>query len=345
MRYDLVRHIPPHDRELLTGYLVRAAALTGINAAGFTRRDPRIARTWLRDVDSGTDATLLAAIGHALGRDGEWATQLTLRPILAFAPPNIAGSLPLVTRLGIRSTGRTGTGLAICPECVHAGRSWCVDSRLAFSVMCPDHQTDFIDACPTCAAPFAPHLVVDGRAQCAACGYHFAQRGVSRPVHADADLLATQQWLRYATTSESGWHILLSLREVLRAVRHRIMSWFPLASTAHALPLVRALNRTSWPGRIEIARIRHRRDVLRALAPWRDAAPAQFLALCTALGFSKRAFTTSAHVSLERWLPSVWRQIPDGAPRHRHRIADVPRGTSRQVASANRALLRAGFRA
>lgn len=222
--------------ELLSSWLLRAAAAQGSDPLDFTGAIWPGWRIWTVDPDRCLDAARLKPLLDGTGISAQAFEAASLSSVvrsITGQAVSIRTSMPWILTLGHRNRRRNG-GLQYCPRCLaedgtpYFRRAW----RFASHVGCSRHSEALHDHCWRCGSPVepqrlqatAPHL-----ATCASCGSDL-RNAPARPVER-----------RAATFQAAADHVLESGYGIALGERLDRVTWFALAS--YFISLVRRVNR------------------------------------------------------------------------------------------------------
>jgi hypothetical protein len=147
---------------------------------------------WNRDIDRSADAEILQVLSNKTGTSLERVQITTLAAYegVLYEKHNRYGPTPWIMPVGVFHRTRKRYGLQYCPSCLsQAGepyyrRKW----RLAFIIICDEHNMLLRDRCPACQAPINFHrnemgnhrkYVTDSLVHCYACDFDLRQAPVT----------------------------------------------------------------------------------------------------------------------------------------------------------------------
>ena len=156
----------PHADELFSSWLVRLAWANTQKLHSFTRKVLPRRLHWLRDLDSSCSGEDIADICEAslLPYEKIFVTTLRQYETRVFETLNVTGPTRWLMPVGKRGRNRLLHGQQYCRHCLLDGESYFKRRwRLAFSVVCAEHEVVLRDACGDCGATIAFHHYDFGR--------------------------------------------------------------------------------------------------------------------------------------------------------------------------------------
>lgn len=154
-------HLKPKPDELLTSWLVRLAMAHAQKLHTFCSLTWYGKPIWNRDIDKSADAEILQVLSSKTGTALERVRMTTLASYegVLYEKHNRFGPTAWIMPVGVFHRTRKQYGLQYCPRCLSEDRDpyfrrrW----RLAFIVMCNEHNLLLCDRCPSCQAPVNFH--------------------------------------------------------------------------------------------------------------------------------------------------------------------------------------------
>jgi TniQ len=154
-------HLKPKPDELLTSWLVRLAMAHAQKLHTFCSIAWPEKPIWNRDIDKAADVEIIQVLSTKTGTPRERVRTTTLAAYegVLYEKHNRFGPTPWVMPVGVFHRTRKQYGLQYCPHCLsedgepYYRRRW----RLAFVVLCNEHNRLLRDRCPTCQAPINFH--------------------------------------------------------------------------------------------------------------------------------------------------------------------------------------------
>lgn len=160
--------VTPLEDELLSSWLVRLAACSGLTPYAFAKICFGNFMAWCRDLDlqfGSRGLSLPSALGHAD------TIEATFGRLKTFVNADQRAITPGLLAYGIYHRRRRRHGLQYCPVCLfqnaaHFKQEW----RFALQFGCPIHLVRLLDGCPRCDQPLMPHRRHDGNVRrCSEC--------------------------------------------------------------------------------------------------------------------------------------------------------------------------------
>lgn len=298
----------PHEDELLTSFLVRAAHRHGLSPYHFCAFHFPGVPVWSRDIDHSASDALIAVVAVKAGLPPARVAQTTLRSAeVLLRQGEACGLAPWINRVGIYHRLRRRWGLQYCPDCLAEQlalrRAW----RMSFIVACSRHRRLLQDACPRCDAPLAIHRQMLSAQLCHQCSHVLGRtpQDLNTPID---EVLQAQSYFERALRNGSTQ---VGDRSVLRGA---------LFQGARVLASLLAPDASSSCGpaahrhsSLEQARVQSRADVVlritKVLINW----PLEFKKIANDQHLTQRRFVRK---SLPDWLRSVVEELPAGRTRH-----------------------------
>ncbi len=189
--------IPLLPDELLSSWLVRTAFGHGCDPLALTGYLWPDWRAWTQDFDRGLNKKYLSILTEISGIKASKFFAASLQSFISIIHSkniNKYSNLPWILPVGIRNRRRHG-GLQYCPLCFSEDKEpyFRVQWRLAWHTICPIHNVNLMDKCPTCMSPIEPHRLLpsDGNmGVCATCKQNLKK---TIPINAEAEALLFQQ--------------------------------------------------------------------------------------------------------------------------------------------------------
>ncbi len=316
MRWPLP--LAPHEDELLSSFLVRAAHRHGLSPYRFCAFHFPGMPVWNRDIDRSASNKLLAAIAAKAGLSPEQVVQMTLRSAEAKLGGGAAnGPAPWINTVGIYHRLRRRWGLQYCPDCLEESPVFYQSWRISFLLVCNRHRRILQDACPHCDAPLAIHRQMISVRLCHQC---------SRPLSWTSQELglSVEKLIRAQSYFENA------LRDGTGTIGGRPICGEDLFQGARVLASLLRPTRLSARDdaghrrpSLEQARVHARAGILLHLENILDTWPLAFMQVAEEQHRTQRSFM---HKSLPAWLASMVDELPVGlsrkaaAPKKRHSL-------------------------
>lgn len=156
---SLVKPPVPFDDELLSSFLARATAISGVSLHTFCVRIAGQIPVWTRDIDRTAPEQLLTQVASRLLLDRDQLCRLTLHNEERILSGQLArkGTGALLLAVGVRHRDRMLHGQQYCPACLDESPYFKKRWRLAFAVSCGRHDLALRDACFACGAGINIH--------------------------------------------------------------------------------------------------------------------------------------------------------------------------------------------
>lgn len=313
MRWPLP--IVPHDDEILSSFLARAAFRHRLPPTVFAAQWWPDRAVWNRDLDRGEDTAWLADVAAHAGLSLDQVQTMTLEaPRRHFGRGS--GDTPLILSAGIYHRTRVRHAIQICPRCFADGepylrRVW----RYSFVLACPTCTTPLLDACPHCRKPVVPHRSFRWSLDaCHACGLALGQRNPrSQLVPPAVHDLQTRLLALLASgtgTTVGPWcgdDAFSGVRSLITVARHPDV--LPALRVALGVDPATVATR-----RFERMRAADRVVILETVALWLDDWPRRFFVAAGQVELTQRTFRKVAQPGD---LAHQVRRLPEGFARDR----------------------------